>query len=154
MNNFKQFLEEGRDAPLYHGTYAEAADEIIKDNTMIAYTNHGRKVTSFSYYSKNFRGKVEQDGISLTRDIRFAWSWNGQVVFELDQRKLAQTHKIVPIKIEGVLRGKNRNAFMHMAEEFVIGPIKNFDKYLIRIHLKKEWTYPESLLKHPLIKWH
>jgi hypothetical protein len=155
MIKFNEFLNEGRDAPLYHGTTSSFAVSIIEGNSIKAHTDHFSKKVFNNIDHKHPHIKNEK-GISLTRDVKFALSWPGKygIVFELDQRKLAQRHKLIPIKIEGVLRGGNRNEYAHMAEEFIIGDIKDLDKYLTKIIIKSETIIDrieQKIIDHPLL---
>ncbi|PCJ96785.1 MAG: hypothetical protein COA52_00840 [Hyphomicrobiales bacterium] len=163
MDNFKQYLEEGRDAPLFHGTSIRNAAKILKMNTMTAQTRH-----------KQFPPAMDtpKNVISLTRSFKFAKRWYNHVhyrgvIFELDQRKLAQRHKIMVYNHfglgdyggKGVAREKNdvrANGFpINQYEENIIGDIKNLDKFLIKIHVTTEFLsykyFDEELLKHPLL---
>lgn len=142
MITFKQFITESRSAPLYHGTTGHSAADIIKSNSISAYTTHHIGATN----TRKIRG------VSLSRSYQFAKSYKGDstslwVVFEIDQRTLSYTNKIVPINYWnsdrttdrlGVARkpdltpsDKRYNEF----EEFVIGDIANLDRVLTRIHI-------------------
>jgi hypothetical protein len=131
MKNFKEYLEEGRDAPLYHGTNHHAALQIVKSNTFLS--NIGHKTISF------------------TRKFNFAKNWAGvtsTVVFELDQRKLAQRYKIEPYnyfndieKVPVTRRPEFKSGLdvekENEYEERIYGTVKNADKYIKAIHLNK-----------------
>jgi hypothetical protein len=154
MLNFKQFLEEGRDAPLYHGT--DATLKILETNTLKGTRSH-------SYQSLMIDKDGEAKGVSLTRNIKVAsqfqkWAdHSNYAIFELDQKKLAQNHKIIPVNFWGALKGEParsksipKDEVGSEYEEFVMGDIKNLDKYIIRIFIfsKKSKLYgkPNVLL--------
>jgi hypothetical protein len=134
MKNFKSYLEEGRDAPLYHATSPADILNILKSNML----------KSTVYHTKLYKN---QKGISFTRNFKFAKKWRGSsIILELDQRKLSQRHKIGTVhywskrikdktrhteKSDTGLDAKKYNEY----EEFVIGDIKNLDKYIINIHI-------------------
>jgi hypothetical protein len=163
MLNFKQFLEEGRDAPLYHATYTEAAAKILKDGVLMGVTKHKLPNATVA-------------GVSLSRDLKTAtnlayheFNHNTVVVFELDQRKLAQRHKIKPLNFYMTnfwkqeeragqpARYQNSNFFFgkrnNEYEEFVLGDIKNVDKYIKKIHSTSNLT-TERIEKYPNLHNH
>jgi hypothetical protein len=168
MNSFKQYLEEGRAGPLYHATNVDRASFIVGDNKIMAKTIHKLKP---DYRTIN--------GVSLTRDYKFAIHFGFHemryftlVIFELDQAKLSQKFKIMPINyynttfpIEQGFRpykGARRSQGRHLlgdenneSEEFVLGNIKDVSKYIVKIHVCSDLTkeridehYPR-LAKHP-----
>lgn len=144
MISFKSYLTESRSAPLYHGTETLNGIEILYDNVM----NTG----------KLREPGLDKQTVSLTRDFTFARNWISEkgfvsgVIFEFDQRKLAQRYKIVPYsffgqKVMGYMKsarempnsrvhtnakGKNYN-FNNQFEEAVIGPIKNVKSYITKL---------------------
>lgn len=127
MKSFEQFLTEGRDAPLYHGCSLYNAEYNLRNNGIFAFTQYGR-------------------GVSLSRSKAFSSQW-GPVLFELDQTKLIQNHKIKPYNFFGdpkvdpnpdtVARTKGslykKATFMNQFEEAVPGDIKPLDRYLTAI---------------------
>jgi hypothetical protein len=180
MISLKQYLEEGRDAPLYHALQGLADLYVIlyEDNTLKAKTLHrsGDYVTN--------RSSKERNVISLTRSLQFAERWAIRrsffskyvVILELDQRKLTQRHKFVPYNHFGDdqhVNGKGHtrvindvtdsNFPINQYEENVIGDIKNLDKYLTKIMVntkaledlkfKSDTTSPYygKILKHKLL---
>jgi len=162
MYNFKEYLEEGRDAPLYHGTMPDSIIPIMKSNMLRAET-------------QQFMGKNIKMGVSLTRNINIAHQFATKIgiVFELDQRKLAYRHKMIPINWENATQNRGTLTRWHETtgrnttnvkpitineyEEFVVGPIKNLNDYIIKIHAKDDIFYNEEYLnksfaifmKHP-----
>jgi hypothetical protein len=173
MNSFKQFLEEGRDAPLYHALYDEYAVSAIKHNHLLAKSVHNIKLDIKQNRLNRFR---EAKVISLTRNLRFALRWAGggrvdgeyKVIFELDQRKLTQNYKLISYNFfanygkHPTRKGDNElgmdeyNFPKNQYEESIIGDVKNLNKYLTKImfvdvsNVKKENEYMKILLKHPL----
>jgi hypothetical protein len=146
--NFKQFLEEGRDAPLFHATSLDSLNQILKGNIVKAWT------------TQNIN-KKRIDGVSLTRDFRFAKNWAMKTPFkmarscviEFDQRKLSQRYKIVPFNYSLMSSGAAREMNNSEAEEFVIGPIKDPNKYINKIHFTDNIFYnteaSKEVLNHP-----
>ena len=144
--NFKHYLEEGRDAPLYHGTSRGKADLIIKDNILRDYTHQmigGKRIY----------------GVSLTRNFDFASVFRSTMaVFELDQRKLAQRYKIQPYDWyfrDGSPSEKRRTTKIEY-EEFLAGTIMNLNKYITKIHIYENESETDNqdmseLLNHPLL---
>jgi hypothetical protein len=152
MLNFKQYLEEGRDAPLYHTTDESYMRYIIEKNSIKAKTEH-----QVGYRPGNRSGNKWKDVISLTRSIKFAHRWGERkgsgyyFIFELDQRKLSQRHKFVPYNHfgdhyyndeKGAARRMNDvtdfNFPINQYEENIIGDIKNLNQYLTKIILSEK----------------
>jgi len=95
MIKFSEFLSEGRDAPLYHGTTHSHASAILRSGYFDPVTRQNSKVL---LKSKNkFESK---DGVSLTRNFHFAKTYisGPNVVFQLNQTKLAQNFEIIPVQ--------------------------------------------------------
>lgn len=95
MRHYELF--ESYRAPLYHALSAEHAitalieDRLLATSSQRFWSNGKRLKDNHPDYKKSFWRK----GISLTRDIRFALSWN-VVVFVLDTTKLISKYKIEP----------------------------------------------------------
>jgi len=159
-----EIINEGRDAPLYHGTGFSNAIEIIKHDEIKARTNHADRF-----------GTVVT-GVSLSRSQEISFDF-GQVIFVIDQRKLAQNHKLVPIEYWWIptrspksptTRSKGRSSHTvtsgNEAEEFCIGSIKPLKRFLISILMKQKSLASlkqaqevtdlniDLLLNHPLFK--
>ncbi len=97
MKTFAQFLEEGRDAPLYHGTTYGALEKIISSWEVLPKTHHPHFKLLMG--NKSDRSDITQySGISTTRSLKFAKAWNSNAVIVFDQRRVAQKYKIVPIQ--------------------------------------------------------
>lgn len=129
MKTLEQFLEEGRDAPLYHATNIGAFIDILKLNRL-----EGKTIHSARGIRPNLKHKHQQqhdNGVSLTRNFEFAMKW-GSVIFVLDQRKLAQKHKLVPLDWAYEFDSEAMRGEM---EEFVIGDINNLNRYLIGVNV-------------------
>jgi hypothetical protein len=171
-------LDEGRDAPLYHGSGLVGAASIIKGNEIWGATQH--EITALNNMG---RGDPMEDhptmfGVSLSRNIRIARGF-GDVVFELDQRKLAQTYKIIPHDYwsagnphskklsKRAQSTEKENGDRYEYEEFVLGSIMPLKRYLTAIHITTKVfnTFEESkkrrpemstcvslVLNHPLLK--
>lgn len=120
----------GRGASLYHGSGLGGAMNIIRTDTFQASTLHaiGDELTG---------------GVSLTRSPVQARTF-GYVVFALDQIKLQQRHRIVPIDYWGqsrepVMVGSGRRLGRYAeAEEFVIGPIEHAEQYITAIYVERK----------------
>jgi hypothetical protein len=169
MLNFKSYLEEGRDAPLYHATEYGSIISILQSNTIKGNTEQTPEFKSKKKYVKDKWGTIY--GISLTRNIRFAHEWlNGLMgsgaILELDQRKLAQNYKIIAYNFhsyDGARQGNHELGLGHdsdhgdmhpynQSEEFIVGSVKNVDKYLKKIIvIDDKWKKNETLKNHPLI---
>ncbi len=136
-----EILCEGRDASLYHMMNAKKAESVFKNDTM--YASHQHKLPSHGLIF----------GTSFTR---FAQRWRkafGSVWIEVDQTKLAQRHKIIPVDGEYVLglkqgaddsnRFGDRIGGEEFAEEFVVGDINNLHLYVSNIMVlhTKEYRY-------------
>lgn len=153
----REIFLEGREAPLYHGAGLGGAMRIIEDNVFEARTHHIPKPGGFT---------EDVFGVSLTRSFEIA-RYFGDIIFVLDQRKLAYRYKIVPHDFWGLSKepqvtgiGRRRGDYAE-AEEFVIGPIEQADRYIISIcvlarDLKTmKHRFPDSallLFDHPLLK--
>jgi hypothetical protein len=146
--SFKQFLEEGRDAPLYHSTAYRSGCIIFEDNEIRARTYHIKKSMlddkakiKKAFSKRVFGGSDEYvdgvAGVSLTRNFKFAKSW-GDIIFEVDQKRLTQRYKIIPFNYFVDQSSKPAN-FRKEAEEFVIGNIFPLNKYLIKIHISVDY---------------
>jgi hypothetical protein len=183
MINFKEFLTEGRDASLYHGTTYGAGIAIIQQNSIRPTTTHSNyKLKRPPKYPKEapkdaVTGKHhphyedhELPGISLTRSLKFAIYWSRNLVLELNQRKLTQNYKIVPLQYwqsYNVSRSKepfkypNKLTTANEYEEFLLtGKSLPVLKYLVAVHISNELindfkTTPAALIleqhKIPLI---
>lgn len=145
-------ITEGRDAPLFHGTAPQTAELIIRHDGINANTEHDM---------------IEEPGISLSREMRVSTRF-GPVIFQLDQRKLAQRYKIVPwdyfvnqIDYDEEMAVSRRQEEYNEAEEFLIGSITRLDRYLQAIWFDAKahafWSTQGAkqvpyLLDHPKLK--
>ena len=138
MINFKQYLEEGRDAPLYHSTQVKNAAKILKNNSLKPLTTQ----EFATKHNKEISNKTLK-GVSLTRSLNFAHEYWDGIIFELDQSKLVHNHQIVPFNYfaSGVEKtSKNPARFsdkkyrdMNEFEEFVVGEIKPLSRYITKV---------------------
>lgn len=160
-----EILFEGRDAPLYMAISSGKLDGLLTNDTLVASTESrgsGHILTDLGY-----KGKVA--GHSMTRNPKLSWmeKKNYPGLFTIDQNKLSQRHKIIPIDADYVAwqkspysagetydkygnmipdfknittkkrnrdRIKNRDGDV-WAEEFVVGSISNFSKYVISLKI-------------------
>ena len=139
--NFKTYLEEGRDAPLYHGTSLAAAHKIFMDDELKSKKDGYNKGTLSFSRSKYHAQSVATTIIGSPRIV----------VFEIDQRKLAQRYKIVPYVNPTISPIHNKRPMYNQSklkkshsfignnefEEVVKSPIKNFMSYVTQIYIKK-----------------
>jgi hypothetical protein len=131
MKKFKQYLEEGRDAPLYHGTNIIYLMDILT-NGFDPVTLHNKKKLMLKHDSKF----DTISGISLTRNKKLAHDWYKSVAIELDQRRLTQRYKLIPINYFSKNSSKKDRNFE--AEEFLLLKNKtNLNEYITKIHLNK-----------------
>lgn len=139
MKTFAQFIAEGRDAPLYHGSRLTFALTIVQSGKIEGRTVHMSSRLGVKSHTSGADRMV--NGISTTRNIRYAMSWsehyredpNPAVVFEFDQRKIAHNFQIRPIDYFS-FGGFNANPRSE-AEEFIITPVLPIEKYLTGIYV-------------------
>jgi len=150
VKTFEEFLAEGRDAPLFHGTSTLKAESILKSNILKANKDWGN----------------DKPHVSFTRTMSIAAEWAGYrgnlsdvVVFEFDQSKLIHRYSLFPINYG------NGSKTRYVAKPFIKSPdyvssgsfreerspvsIVDMDKYLVKIHV---WKLPKTiplLAKHP-----
>lgn len=170
---YLDIINEGRDAPLYHGTGIGAAILILQSNKIIARTEQdSRFLAGYGLKSVKLPQGFDDSpvqGVSLSRSKAFAETF-GEIVFELDQRKLAQTNKIVPYDFWSAAAPKNDPSQRSQRgygirkyeyEEFCVGPIDPLSRYLIAIYMTQKkhdfvtryGTEDEvHLLANPLLK--
>lgn len=153
MLNFKEYLSEGRDSPLYHATSIGNFENMMYEKIITAETMH--KIDG-----KNTKG------VSLTRSFKYAIAFSGgyktgsDVIIEFDQRRLSQRHRIIPVNYDYLQDKKNPTRYMGKVgitgeseyEEFVVGSIRNPNLYITKIHAVDSIFYlglDGDLLKHP-----
>jgi hypothetical protein len=133
-------------SPLYHATTSKNILAIIDANKLTAITTH-----NLSLPNKPLRWENNKRGVSLTRDYAFAKFWgkkfnkykgdftDGFCILVLDQEKLIQNHKLIPVNYFKNHTNIEKDGFeiTDEAEEFVIGSIENLDRYIIRIDVPK-----------------
>lgn len=162
MISFKSFLAEARMAPLYHATSVWNAERILKENKI-----KGRSIQR----SQTIFGDRDRMmfGVSLTRNFNVGKKYFGDVVFELDQQRLAQRYKIIPFNYwnsddetllykTGTARAQSTNRDdlqdrPNEFEEFLVGDIDNLSKYLKHLWLdrhinNKAFKKYESIIKY------
>jgi hypothetical protein len=140
MKTFHEFLNEGRDSPLYHATTVTSLYGVVSSGGFVPDTQHEAK--SLGLHSTSWNQRVS--GLSLTRDLRFAENWKPSegVIFQLDQRQLSQRYKIVPFQYwQGVYQGargwKTEFHKPNESEEFLISNSLVSLKYVRRVYLTK-----------------
>lgn len=148
MQGFSQFITEGRDAPLYHGTDTGSAIDIIQSNEFKAHENLYDEGTPGVSFSRN-----------MTIGNRFATNMGRfGIVFEVDQKKLAQNYKIKPFNYYSSNGTRQMDSDVMGAynefEERVYSDIKNADRYITKvIVLSKPGVKIKGnlILNHPLL---
>lgn len=99
MKTFNQFIVEGRDAPVYHGTSFESFQSMCADDRI--QPSSADYPTDNPNFNKTGVRKNVLWGISTTRNYRFAVQFIDQkrdtpIIIQLDQTKLAQKYKFIP----------------------------------------------------------
>lgn len=169
MKDFQTFITEGRDAPLYHGTSTFNARQIIKYNIFEARTQHvghllGNPDSPHKNVSKHpIPERNTYNGVSFSRNFEKSKSF-GDIVFEVDQSKLVQNYKIRPVQwfsSTSIMRNARTSKYAKIgmsteSEEFVLGSIKNADKYITAIWFpdddERYRIHNPDILSHPLAK--
>lgn len=146
MITFKQFLEESRSAPLYHGTPIEYIESIFKLGLQPRTLHSSSKIGNINNHIERWKNGDNEEsenyakGISLTRRFEFAKRWHGQysIVIEFDQRRLAQRYKIIPFQYFQA-RGSARSPYEHSNEyeEYVVTTKPIPMSYVTRIYVPK-----------------
>jgi hypothetical protein len=103
--SFQDYINEGREAPLYHATESLVLVDILQTNLLRPLSEHDSKKL-LHYNSK--RGKTSPyyssdtiiQGISTTRSLNLAKTWRTpyNAIIQLNQRKLSYNYRIVPIQ--------------------------------------------------------
>jgi len=148
MHNFKQYLEEVRDTPLYHAEKVKDAVDVIKTNMI-----DGVELSNENKWSLD-KGNKPEKVVPLSRSFN-SIKKSGYVVFEFDQRKLTQYNKVLTFNFT---RDKtDRKSMAHKKrygsyEEYVSDDIRDIDSSVSKIHMQRDEklknTYPE-LKNHP-----
>jgi hypothetical protein len=143
-----EILFEGRDAPLYHTMKYTKAMDVFEKDLMEARWYH------------QIHSKGNTYGNSFTRNKKLLWP--GNIVLTINQRKLAQHNKIIPLDGDYAHylthfngRGYNKNfsdrhtRHITLSEEFVIGPIQKLHRCISSIHLHDDNNIlsPSNLLE-------
>lgn len=139
-------LFEGREAPLFHFMDNEKATSVFSKDAMPAYWEH------------EVPGIGEVKGNSFSRNQHFLYVGR-PVKITVDQARLAQTNRIVPLDGERIFRTSkggearpghadrvmnSRKGHTQLAEEFVIGDIKSLHRVLTGIELQNPNVYHMS----------
>lgn len=179
MITFKQFINESRSAPLYHGTSMGLLYKMLDDGIQ-AKTQHndfavGRapiKTTIYNgkrsaYPARDYKDTKKIPGVSLTRNFNFARKWakanlgkiSYTVVIELDQNALSQRYKIVPTNFYGWgstihgARAQGESNTTNEYEEFLI--TRSADEVIPWRYVKRIYTddpHPsEELTSHCIV---
>jgi hypothetical protein len=134
---------------------------IFDDNMIFGKTAHRSDKLGSPKQSKTQHRNSEGDtfelnrGVSLSRTMHVAVKFaeilrsTRGVVLELDQAKLAHNYKIIPFNYNSYYTIKGARQGNIESEEFVLGNIKNLDRYLVAI-----WSNNKDhpLKDHPKFK--
>lgn len=138
MINFKNYLAEARNYPIYHATEFVNLLQILNTGMIMGNTEHDHsnlllpheKAGAYGYYS----------GVSTTRSYKFAHGWS-EVVIELDHQSIANNFKILPINFFQ----SNREGYSEFEEFILTAKNKGIPiKFIKRVFLKET-------LKHTVI---
>ncbi len=134
----EQILNEGRDAPLYHGTAWRCLEKILTENKLKAVSQ-----LPFKNGIKN--------GVSVSRDYRTALQYSNEssgCIFVLNQRKISQRQKIIPLKWTNLLKKYDEYEYRNIVmsglenvndkEEFILGDVKNLYSNIISVNFSDE----------------
>ncbi len=160
-------LFEGRDAPLYMAISSGKLSGLLDSDTLVASTES--KGSGHFLKDLGYKETEKVAGHSMTRNPNLSWmeKQNYPGVFTINQNKLSQKHKIIPLDADYVAwnkspysagetydkhgnmipdfkniemkkrsrdRIKNRDKDV-WAEEFVVGSIPNFSKYVVSLKI-------------------
>lgn len=150
---FKEIIDEAvTDDYLYHATYVENADKIIRSNKIEARTFH----TENKHLRFNLIGIKPADikppgtmsfipnresiqGVSLTRSLPLARSWIPYgIVLVFDRKMLMTKFRLVTLTY---YEHRNRATFgesLSEAEEFLLGDLTNIERYLRAIYISQK----------------
>lgn len=127
-----ELINEGRDAPLYHGVSYDHAIDQLKNNRIEGRTTQrfwpdGRRLKdTHPEYEDSFWLK----GVSLTRDVNYAKHW-ADIIYVIDQRKLSQRYKIIPFNWGYASRARQVDPKREREEFVVLGKIyKSLKQYI------------------------
>jgi ribosomal protein S18 acetylase RimI-like enzyme len=146
----KQLLEAPiAGQPVYHATSLEFIKSILDTNTLRADTHHNEHEIYPELKQKAINSSKTIQGVSLTRDKNFAEEW-ADVVLVLDLNRIKQNLKVKQVAYFADDTANNREE----SEEFVIGSIKNLNRYLIGIYFPKrlqkeylDWKWVQKNIK-------
>jgi hypothetical protein len=134
LMSFKQFLEEGRDAPLYHVTPLDNFFDIAMSNRLNAsnlWTYGAKPTVSFTRNYKfcfEFARQHLDTGTGQLRDTKDI------AILEIDQRRLSQRYKIIPYR-DLINLGDGSRLHYNEFEEYIQGDVKNVSDYIIKTHI-------------------
>jgi hypothetical protein len=118
-----------RTALLYHFTTPRGLEGILGSDRLLAQTQH------------IISGKLAQ-GVSLTRDPRFAFEEGKPFRIALDWTALRQRHRIIPVRAGETHddhKADPNSQYGNEAEEFVIGPVPHVSRYLRGIGVRMRY---------------
>lgn len=137
-------LNEGvNDNLLYHATEVDTAIQILDQNMIEARTSHSEslrlRLDHLGVRKSEIRsGPTQQwiEGVSMTRSLPFARSWKKVgVVLAFDARALRSRYRLIPMTYYA--RHQENTPSMPEAEEFLLGPLKDVNRYLSAIYISK-----------------
>jgi len=136
MIGFKDFLAEGRDASVYHGTTLTWFDKILDTGKLLFRTVHPPQ-----FLLKN----KPMYGMSTSRNKQFAFQYGGkQILIAFDQTALARDYQLIPVNYSPTEGARSRESIgsVHVHgseyEEFVTSKTKDHIPLTSR-YIKKVW---------------
>jgi hypothetical protein len=146
MIDFRSYLTEGKDAPLYHGSLLKNLIPIIKNGLKPDKSHDMAKLLIKDSSERTY-------GVSFTRDYLIARRFvlrdthpDDIVILQYNQRKLIQKYKIFPVDFWSTLKSKkvynkwnplqsDRRYFE--AEEYIITKTNIPSEYLDKVYISK-----------------
>lgn len=131
---------------VYHST--DWAPEIISSGVIRG------KTLEMPDYVKGARGQIGMTGIHVTRSLWFAKAY-ATVIFALDWTKLKHRYRMIQ-RAEGAYDEAHPHGDYRLeAEEFIVAPEIQLDRYLLGIWMSEERRGDEEfskITKHPLFR--
>ncbi len=143
----ESLLIEGRDAPLYHWMDGFKAINVLKNDKLEARVLHDIPGLG-----------TDVKGISLSRNKRFTFLGSSQIRLTLDQSKLSQKYKFIPLDGEAAFRRRHelpstvtdrggQDEGMRFAEEYLLErDIMELHKYVAEIFIQNVSSYHDRQL--------
>lgn len=127
MLSFLQFVNEGKDAPIYHGTRLDTAEKIYDQNVLLAQKGGNASTRAVDVMPHLIGGVAKSKktqptiGICFSRDKSYS-RWfasyyrgsivSGTVVFGVDTRRLRHNYRVLPLNFRISSAAGDRENFM------------------------------------------